>query len=90
MQVPRLRSVENHLSLANFRRPYGTRTSQMAAFPTLKRGANDRCAYGAILATFMDFAGPKGSLVLGMTVALGFGVGGNAGPSAALGMTGCC
>jgi len=54
----------------------------MAAFPTLKRGANDRCAYGAILATFMDFAGPKGSLVLGMTVALGFGVGGNAGPLA--------
>ena len=54
---------KSSLSCANLHRPYGTRTSQMVAFPTLKRGANDRCAYGAppaTLAIFIPFAGPAG------------------------------
>ena len=32
----------------------------------MKRGANNRCAYGAPLAIFMVFAGPMGTLVLGL------------------------
>jgi hypothetical protein len=32
----------------SLRRPYGTPDSIPFAFPTLKRGANDRCAYLAV------------------------------------------
>jgi hypothetical protein len=34
------------------RRPYGTHSAKSAAFPTLKRGANDPCAYGAVRGAF--------------------------------------
>ena len=30
-----------------FRRPYGTLKDFRGRFPTLKHGANERCAYGA-------------------------------------------
>jgi hypothetical protein len=32
---------------AFFRRPYGAKSFLLEAFPTLKRGANQPCAYGA-------------------------------------------
>jgi hypothetical protein len=35
------------------RRPYRTEGLFDEAFPTLKRGANDRCAYGAIASAFL-------------------------------------
>jgi len=36
-----------HSARSFFLRPYGTRAHFLARYPTLKRGANNRCAYGA-------------------------------------------
>ena len=36
------------LYLGKFRRPYGTHRGLAYVDPTLKRGANERCAYGAV------------------------------------------
>jgi hypothetical protein len=48
VDMPAVQSEERYRAMMPFHRPYGTQRFYRLGNPTLKRGANDHCASGAI------------------------------------------